>query len=64
MITRQGTTTYDDIRASLNSAKFLDVNILGLVINDIKDNKFNSYTKYGKYGRYEKYRDAYKKDEQ
>lgn len=64
LITRQGTTTYDDIRASLNSAKFLDVNILGLVINDIKDNKFNSYTKYGKYGRYEKYRDAYKKDEQ
>ena len=64
LVTRQGTTTYDDIKASLNSAKFLDVNILGLVINGIKENKFNGYTKYGKYGRYGKYRDAYKKDEQ
>ncbi len=64
LVTRQGTTTYDDIKASLNSAKFNDVNILGLVKNGIKENKFNGYTKYGKYGRYGKYRDAYKKDEQ
>lgn len=55
LVTRQGVTTYDDVRSALQSAKFLNVNILGLVINGIKEEKFKSYGKYGKYKKYGKY---------
>ena len=55
LVTRQGITTYDDVKSSLQSAKFLNVNILGLIINGVKEEKFRSYGKYGKYGKYKKY---------
>lgn len=55
LVTRQGITTYDDVRSALQSAKFLDVNILGLIINGVKEEKFKSYGKYGKYKKYGKY---------
>ena len=55
LVTRQGITTYDDVKSSLQSAKFLNVNILGLIINGVKEEKFKSYGKYGKYGKYKKY---------
>ena len=55
LVTRQGVTTYDDIRHTINSAKFLNVDILGMVVNGIKEDKFNNYGKY----RY-KYKYKYK----
>ena len=55
IVTRQGVTTYEDVKRTLGSAKFLNVNILGLVVNGMEDSKFNGYGKYNKYKKYGKY---------
>lgn len=55
LVTRQGVTTYEDVRHAINSAKILNINIFGIVVNGIIEDKFNSYGRYGKYGKYSKY---------
>ena len=62
IVTRQGVTTYEDVKRTLSSAKFLNVNILGLVVNGIEDSKFNGYGKYNKYKKYGKYSYSYEQN--
>ena len=54
LVVRHGVTTYDDIKRSLGAANFVDVNVLGVVLNGVQDAKLaykKGYKKYG-YGKY------------
>lgn len=60
LVTRQGVTSYEDVKRTLHSAKLIEIPVLGLVINGVRESKFNSYGKYGhkyKYGYKYKYSD-------
>ena len=52
LITRQGQTTYDELRNAINSIKDARGNLLGVVISDMKD----IGTSYGRYSRYKYYK--------
>lgn len=63
IIARAGTTTYEAFKSALDTAKSLNINILGTVLNGI-DRSYNKYykyrynkynKKYGKYGYYSRY---------
>ncbi len=52
LITRQGQTTYDELRNAVDSIKNVRGNLLGVVISDMKD----IGTSYGRYSRYKYYK--------
>ncbi|MBQ7265097.1 MAG: CpsD/CapB family tyrosine-protein kinase [Firmicutes bacterium] len=54
LVVRQGITTYEDIKKSLSSANLIDANIIGVVLNDVRDLK-QKYGRYNKYGYYKSY---------
>ncbi len=57
LVARSGITAYDAFAKAIDTAKSLNINILGTVINGVgaTDNKYSKYGKYGKYGKYSKY---------
>lgn len=57
IVTRQGITTYEDVKRTLHSAKLIEVPILGFVVNGIKESKFNGYGYKHRYGYKYKYSD-------
>ncbi len=52
LITRQGQTTYDELRRALENINDVQGNLLGVVISDMKD----SHRPYGHYERYKYYK--------
>lgn len=59
LVTRQGTSTYDELTKAVQSVEFAQANILGIIIN-ATNNHGKGFGKYGKYGRYSRYGSAYK----
>jgi capsular exopolysaccharide synthesis family protein len=49
LVARQGITPYEELRRAVNSAKMLNVNLLGVVLNGVENSKFSSRgsSKYG-----------------
>ncbi len=54
LVARSGITAYAAFSKALDTAKSLNINIIGTVINGIgaADNKYGKYGKYGKYSKY------------
>lgn len=52
LITRQGQTTYNELRRAVDNIKDVQGNLLGVVISDMKD----SNRTYGRYERYKYYK--------
>ena len=52
LITRQGQTTYDELRRAMDNINDVQGNLLGVVISDMKD----SHRPYGHYERYKYYK--------
>lgn len=49
MVTRQEQSRHDQLRKAIGSCEFANVNILGIVVNDVKGPS-SGYYRYGKYG--------------
>ena len=47
LVVRQNISTYDEIEKSIESINFVDVNILGVVINSVEENNAKYGRKYG-----------------
>ena len=60
VVTRQGITTYEDVKRTIHSAKLIEVPILGLVVNGVKESKFSGYGYKRRYGYKYKYKYKYK----
>lgn len=58
LITRQGQTTYDELRNAIDCIKHVEGNLLGVVISDMKEIG-HPYNGYGRYKYYKAYNYSY-----
>ena len=54
-VIRYGSTTFNDVDNLIERAKLSNMNVIGLVLNDIRGGKHGGYYRYGKYGKYGQY---------
>ena len=59
-VVRKGRSTQESVRASIETLKMANANVLGFVMTDASGerryyNKYGRYGRYGKYGKYGKY---------
>ena len=53
LVVRNMSSTYASVEKAVNSLRFVEANILGVILNDAQsDATDNHYGKYGKYGKY------------
>jgi Mrp family chromosome partitioning ATPase len=52
VVARAGETNRKSIGSVLNSLRRLNVNVMGLVLNEVKRDQSDSYYYYGYYGKY------------